>query len=276
MEVISQQLRYGLWAGPALKKRNMGAYQEGLVSIIIPTISRPKTASLKTLIKNRYLLRDCVRDIRKNVKIPHETIVICNSPGDKSLVNFVTSSNEIDKYCINSTNVGVPRGWNMGAEMAQGEYLCFTNDDVEIDEGAIEKMVEVLQQDEVGEVGPNGGKWFRQEPGKRKGLTQIEEADEVSGWLFMIKREVFDQVGGFDIAYTPALCEEIDISFAIRNAGYKCLIIPDLNAKHHHISGASSTKRPIKALDIQMGREELTARNRAYFEKKWSHFWETE
>lgn len=257
----------------ALKKRNMGTYRNGLVSIIIPTISRSKMSSLKTLIKTRYLLKDCVRDIRKNVKIPYETIVVCNSHEDKKLVNFVTSSTKIDKYCINSINVGVPRGWNIGAEMAQGEYLCFANDDVEIGERTIEKMIEVLQQEKIGEVGPKGGQWFRKEAGERVGLKNIEEADEISGWLFMIKRTVFDLVGGFDIAYTPALCEEIDISFAIRKAGYKCLVIPGLDAKHHHISGASSTNRSIKALDIEMGRKELTARNRAYFEQKWSNFW---
>jgi GT2 family glycosyltransferase len=253
---------------------SMGTFKKGLVSIIIPTITRSKFTSLKTLVKKLYLLEDGVRDIKKNVKVLSETIVICNSSQDRKLIDFVTKAPEIDKYCINSVNVGVPRGWNMGAEMAQGEYLCFTNDDVEIGEGALERMVEVLDQEEVGEVGPNGGKWFRQKSGKRVGTHEIEDAEEISGWLFMVKREVFDKVGGFDLAYTPALCEEIDLSFAIRDAGYRCIVIPGINAVHHHISGASSTKKPIRALDIEIKREELTTRNLDYFEKKWAHFWE--
>ena len=42
--------------------------------------------------------------------------------------------------------------------------------------------------------------------------------------------------------------EEIDFSFAIRNTGYKCIVDPSINAIHHHISGASSTNKPIEAL----------------------------
>lgn len=252
----------------------MNCYKNNMVSIIIPTMTRQKWINLKTALRRLYLLKDTIEDIKKRVFCCYEIIVVCNSFEDTKLVDYIVKNKAIDKFCLNNANVGVPRSWNMGAEMAQGEYLCFINDDVEIGEGDIEKMADILQQEEVGEVGPNGGLWFRQEPGVRKGLTKIEEADEISGWLFMVKRKVFDQVGGFDIAYTPALCEEIDISFAIRNAGYKCLVVPGLKAKHHHISGASSTNRPLKALDIEISRDELTARNKAYFEKKWSAFWE--
>lgn len=255
----------------------MGTYRKGLVSIIIPTLTRRKTESLSTLLRKRYLLEDCLKDVRRHVTIPYEVVVVCNSFQDQELVRLVTTSAEIDRFCLNSVNAGVPRSWNMGADLALGEYLCFVNDDVEIGPGAIEAMRAALEADEtVAEVGPAGGRWFRQQSGPRVGLEEPEEADEISGWLFMVKRRVFDLVGGVDLAYTPALCEEIDLSFAIRRAGYKCLVLPGLNAKHHHISGASSTRRPICALDMKWDREELTSRNRSYFEAKWSSFWQRE
>lgn len=253
---------------------DMNTYKKGMVSIIIPSMTRSKWSSFKTAIKRRYLLRDTINDIINNVKCPYEIIVICNSYEDKKLVDYIVTNKNINKFCLNSVNVGVPRAWNMGAELAQGEFLCFANDDVEIGENSLEELIKVLSAHGIGQVGPMGTKWHRTSPGEYVGSQKIEEADAISGWLFVIKRQVFDQVGGFDIAYTPALCEEIDISFAIRNAGYKCLVVPGLNAKHHHISGASSTNRPLKALDIEIGRDELTARNKAYFEKKWSVFWE--
>lgn len=252
----------------------MGTFTKGLVSIIIPTLTRRKTESLQTLLRRRFLLQDCLAELRKNVRAPHETVVVCNSFNDRDLVRFVTSSGDIDKFCLNSANVGVPRSWNIGADLAQGEFLCFVNDDVEIGPGAIETMRDLLISDDaVGEVGPAGGKWWRQISGRRVGIKEIEEADEISGWLFMVKRKVFDEVGGFDPAYTPALCEEIDLSFAIRAAGYKCMVIPGLRATHHHISGASSTTRPLCAFDMCCDREQLTGRNRRYFEAKWSSFW---
>jgi GT2 family glycosyltransferase len=244
-----------------------------LVSLIIPTLSRSKLTSLKTLVRNRFLLKDTIAAIKRNVHCRYEIIVVCNEVEHHGFIQSITGNRDIDKFCLNSVNIGVPRSWNMGAQLAEGEFLCYVNDDVEIGIGDIERMVDVISQPDVGEVGPRGTKWFRQEPGPYVGEREITEADAISGWLFMIKRSAFDAVGGFDIAYTPAFCEEIDISFAIRAAGYRCLVIPGLKAVHHHISGASSTNRPLKAFGMEIGREELTARNRAYFEKKWERFW---
>ena len=79
--------------------------------------------------------------------------------------------------------------------------------------------------------------------------------------------------GGIDNFYSPAFMEEIDLSFAIRNAGYKCMVDPSIEAEHHHISGASSTNQPINAMGNSISREELTSRNRAYFEIKWENYW---
>ena len=87
----------------------------------------------------------------------------------------------------------------------------------------------------------------------------------------MTKTSIFYEIGGIDNFYSPAFMEEIDFSFAIRN-GYKCIVDPSINAIHHHISGASSTNKPIEALGESIQREELTQRNRIYFEKNGINF----
>jgi GT2 family glycosyltransferase len=248
----------------------------GVVSIIIPTKKRNKLQSLKTITTKLYLLEDALRDIKKNVACPHEVIVVCNGEPDKNYQKFILNSELIDKNCITNVNIGVPRAWNVGAQMAQGEYLCFSSDDVEIGPETLPKLIEVLGHQGVGEVGPQGTKWYRQTPGKHVGQVAIEEADNISGWLFMVKRKVYDMVGGFDVAYSPALCEEIDFSFSIRNLGLKCMVVPGLDSKHHHVDGLSSTNQPIRSLNAEIFREELTSRNRSYFEKKWEKFWTSE
>ena len=58
-----------------------------LVSIIIPTISRKKFATLKTLLRRRQLLTDILGNIKKNTSLDYEIIVVCNSPDDKKLVD---------------------------------------------------------------------------------------------------------------------------------------------------------------------------------------------
>lgn len=260
---------------PINAENGMGNMVPGLVSFIIPTRYRKKTESLERLTTPLYTLREVLRDIHKNVTVPFEIIVICNETEKKSFINFIETSPHITRYCRNSENMGVPRSWNMGAQMALGEYLCFVNDDVEIGPGAVERILTVLKtHDTCGLAGPAGGKWYRQEPGVSVGTDAIEEADQICGWFFMTPRRVFSEVGGIDVAYTPALMEEIDYAFAVRDKGYRCLVVPHLPIRHHHVGGASSTHLPITALGFSLFRDILTARNRAYFEKKWKNFWE--
>ena len=248
-------------------------YIPGRVSIIIPSLSRNKFKSIKTLVKNRYLLRDALDDLARNVSGDIEVVIICNSAEDNKLLKLIHTHRIVSIWTVNSINIGVPRSWNQGAQLATGEFLCFMNDDVEINHGAVEKMVSWFSDSKVGQIGPKGARWWRQQPGEYVGLEEPSEADAISGWLFMMPAQVFREVGGVDNFYSPAFMEEIDLSFAIRNAGFKCMVDPSIDAEHHHISGASSTNRPINALGHAIGRKELTSRNRVYFEKKWDKFW---
>ena len=248
-------------------------FVSGRVSLIIPTVSRNKLVSIKSFLKKRYLLQDALNDISIFVRGDIEVIVLCNSSNDTKLLELIQTHSAVDKWAVNSINIGVPRSWNQGAQMATGEFLCFMNDDVEIRKGAIEKMVSWFIDKKIGQVGPKGTYWWRQTPGDYVGLEKPSEADAISGWLFMLPAKVFYEIGGIDNFYSPAFMEEIDLSFAIRNAGYMCMVDPSIEAEHHHISGASSTNRPIEALGSSISRDELTSRNRDYFEKKWEKFW---
>jgi GT2 family glycosyltransferase len=253
---------------------NMGVVK-GLLSFIVPTIYRKKSETPERLVTPVYSFSDLLRDIHQNVTTPFEVIVVCNENNNKELISFVNESPHITRYCQNSENVGVPRAWNQGVQLAKGEFLCFVNDDVEIGYEAVESIVRYLTNNrEVGLVSSSGAKWYRKDPGAKVGEKYIEDADVIGGWFFITTREVFEKVGGFDIAYTPALMEEIDYSFAVRAAGYACRVLPGLNIVHHHVSGASSTNKPITALGFSFKRDELTNRNRIYFENKWNQFWE--
>jgi len=243
-----------------------------LVSIIVPVLrlQRNLRDRARHLFRPARDLRDLVADLERNVTVPYELVVVCNNPHEPELVEFIRSSRGIHKYCVNSTNVGVPRAWNMGAMLAEGEYLCYSNDDVEVGPGAVETLVQVLKEnDDVGEVGPKGGRWEADGSGERLGLKKIEEVDEVSGFFFVLKRKVFDEVGGFDVAYTPALFEEIDMSFRVRSLGYRCFVVPHLNIRHHPRYGISDNDEPISFLNRTISKRELQERNKKIFAEKW-------
>ena len=239
------------------------------ISFIIPVLHLKRPLNKARFFMPRYTLPDVLRDLRENVSLPHEVIVVCNGQ-DQELVDFVSNHPRIDKYCLNSVNVGVARSWNMGAEMAEAQALCFVNDDVEIGIGSAESLLEkLMSSQEIAQVGPMGAKWQNGEHLQFVGETHVEEADAISGFLFMLREQAFRSVGGFDTAYSPAGFEEIDMSFALRNSGFKCLVVPGLDIKHHHYHGVSSYRSLISYLGKEIDTQELHERNKAYFFTKW-------
>lgn len=246
-------------------------WRKGLVSIVIPVLGLTRPRNWRRPLSKGRGLAELLDDIDTNVAIEHEVIIVCNSWDESPLVETITRDERVDKFCLNSVNVGVARAWNMGAMLAEGEFLCYSNDDVEIGPGSIEALVDVLADDRsVGQAGPRGAMWPDVSPGEYVGESEVEEADAISGFFFMTPRRVFDEVGGFDVAFTPVGCEEIDYSFAVRQSGYRCLVVPGLDIAHHGHAGVSSRKTDIPYLNDRIGTKELSERNLEILRNKWS------
>ncbi len=239
------------------------------VSFIIPVLHFKRPLNKARFFMPRYTLPDVLKDIAANVTVPYEVVVICNGQ-DRELVDFVRTNQTINKYCLNSVNVGVARSWNMGAEMAEGELLCYLNDDVAIGKDSIEQLCALFDDPEVGEVGPAGSYWENLQHHSYPEGGQVTETDCISGFCFLVRDETFRKVGGFDVGFTPAGYEEIDFSFRVRKAGMKCMILPTVDIKHYHHHGVSSQKVEIAYLNSKIDTEALHQKNRDYFFKKWS------
>jgi len=217
----------------------------------------------------KYTIHEVLRDLRQNVKLPFEVIVICNGD-DPELIEFVRAHDGIDKFCINSVNAGVARSWNMGAQMAEGAALCFLNDDVAVGAGAIEALYETLvSASDIGQVGPTGARWKGAEHDYFVGEEQMENADAIAGYCFMVRADLYRNLGGFDVTYSPAGFEEIDMSFAIRKAGFRCVVVPKLAFHHYHHHGVSAYRSEIRYLSNVIDTTTLHERNKAYFKAKW-------
>ena len=239
------------------------------ISFVIPVLFLQRPLNKKRFFMPRSTIVDVLSDIDENVECSYEIIVICNST-EETLVEFVRSNKLITKYVLNSTNPGDARSWNLGAEMSQGEYLCFVSDDVRIGKNSIEQMEQALDNNQdVYEVGPRGDLY---ENGKHKefvGIKKPEYADVISGFLFMVRSSAYWTVGGFDVFYTPAGCEEIDFSFSIRKYGGKCLVLPNLDITHNEYHGVSAHRTNIKFFNETVDTLDLHKKNTNYFRKKW-------
>jgi GT2 family glycosyltransferase len=240
-----------------------------VVSVIIPVLHLNRPVNAKRFFMPRYTIREVLQDLSENVKLPFEVIVICNG-NDPELIEFVRTHGDIGKYCINSVNAGVARSWNMGAQMAEGSALCFLNDDVSVGPGAVESLYEALFSSmDIGQVGPTGARWKGSEHDYFVGVEQMENADAIAGYCFMLRDDLYRKLGGFDVAYSPAGFEEIDMSFAIRKAGFRCVVMPKLAFHHYHHHGVSAYRSEIHYLSNVIDTATLHERNKAYFKTKW-------
>jgi GT2 family glycosyltransferase len=85
----------------------------------------------------------------------------------------------------------------------------------------------------------------------------------------MLPDSVYRKFGGFDVAYTPAGLEEIDMSFAIRQGGLRCVVMPHLDIHHYHHHGVSAYHADISYLSSAIDPVSLHERNMTYFKSKW-------
>jgi GT2 family glycosyltransferase/SAM-dependent methyltransferase len=169
-------------------------------------------------------------------------------------------------------NLGFLRSCNEAAKLAEGEYLFFLNNDTELQPDAIDALARLLDaRPEAGMVGskliyPNGrlqeaggivwndGSAWNYGNGddpRKPQYNYVREADYISGAAIMLPRARWQEMGGFDEAFLPAYCEDSDLAFRLRQAGWKVLYQPQSIVVHHEgASHGTDTGSGIKAYQV--------------------------
>jgi GT2 family glycosyltransferase len=189
-------------------------------------------------------------------------------------------------------NGGFSYGCNLGAAAGAAPYLLFLNPDATIDEPSLAALIAELEaHPEAGLVAPRviepGGVVAhsrRRFPRQRSTYAQAlflhriwpeaawtdelvrtpsayettGESDWVSGACMLVRRSVFEAIGGFDERFF-LYCEDIDICKRIWEAGSTVRFAADSTV--HHIGGASSETGETRA---------IAARSRVIYAQK--HF----
>jgi GT2 family glycosyltransferase len=175
-------------------------------------------------------------------------------------------------------NRGVSPGWNAAAAQARGAVLVFSNDDVLLGLRSLRLMHDaLLAHPEAGVVGPDGTRWDLGVPKHLEWLDltgrepgEVQTCDVVSGFLFAVRREVLEAVGGFDEAYAPCSMEEVDFCTDVRKRlGLECFAVAGVETEHEY---GISVSRPWTRVR-HSGRTEflrsIHVRNVRHFRSKW-------
>jgi GT2 family glycosyltransferase len=102
----------------------------------------------------RYFLEQCVASVQEALSnIDGEIIVVDNNSLDDSCEMMKTHFPNV-KLIENTTNLGFPKGNNIGVVHAKGDYICILNPDTVVAEDTFEKVLAFAEkQKNIGIVG---------------------------------------------------------------------------------------------------------------------------
>ena len=219
----------------------------------------------------RYFLEQCILSVQRSIKsIDAEIIVIDNNSTDGSCE--MVKKRFPNVFLIENTeNVGFSKANNQAVKVAIGEYVCILNPDTAVAEDTFVKSLAYAESIEnLGALGihlMDGTGSFLPEskrnlPTPRVSLLKLlgfgrsyyanhipekwkGEVDVLVGAFMLLKRSVFNEVGGFDEDYFM-FAEDIDLSYKITKAGYKNHYLGTTSILHYK---GESTKRDFEYLD---------------------------
>ncbi|MBM4177651.1 glycosyltransferase family 2 protein, partial [Candidatus Gribaldobacteria bacterium] len=209
-----------------------------------------------------------------NLKIKNyelKSIIIDNSSTGDSL--SLKNKFPRTEFIVNKKNLGFAQGNNIGISSAltrEADYVLLINNDALIAPGALNYLIARAQSEEaIGIVAPKiyfaagyeyhkeryrkedrgrviwyaGGKTDWQNIlGEHEGLDKVDngqfgqtkEVEFISGCCMLIKKEIFQKIGLFDVDYFLYL-EDMDFCVRAKKAGFKLLFAPKAIVWHKNL-----------------------------------------
>jgi GT2 family glycosyltransferase len=282
-KLFANQQNYQLWKALDLQPAGMrgmpvesavGAVQSptSAASDVLPPLSADALSRSVTIVIPAYgkpaMTRACIESVRRTSGAASWNFIVVDDASPEPLAPALAGMTGVT-VLRNESNLGFIGACNRGAREADGSLLLFLNNDTEVKAGAIAAMIETFVREvDVGLVGaklvfPDGrlqeagcaidrdgnavmiGLW--DDPARPR-YNFERDVPYCSGACFMIERETFDALGGFDPAFAPAYCEDSDLCFRVRAAGKRVVYQP--RAEVVHALSASMQDSPIDKMAV--------------------------
>ncbi len=246
------------------------------------------------------LLRECLASIR-NAVVPYgwklaSIVVVDNASADGSQLNL--TDNGLPLVVIqNRVNRGFAAACNQGAAGLRGDYLLLLNPDtrlfgnslsvpllwMDMAENARTGIVSIPLEDESGRVGCTCARFprFRHFLAQALGVDRVWPAtghlmrewshgdtrnvDQVIGAYFLVRRALWDALGGLDERFFVYF-EEVDFSLRASKAGYASTFLADARAFHLG-GGASSRVKAMRLFYMLRSRLQYASKNYSFAER---------
>ena len=224
--------------------------------LTVGNLPEPDIVNTSIIIVNyngRFHLPACLDSLLQQEGEGTEIILVDNASSDGSA--DLIENNYPQAHLIRSRkNLGFSGANNLAAKQAQGKYLIFLNQDTIVASGCLTALVDALENNEY--VGLATAKILLLDhpeqvnaAGNQIHLTGLtlcrglgDNTDKwntpdiitaISGAAFIIRSDLFTELGGFDIDYFMYF-EDTDISLRARLLGYDCLFVPQAVVYHDY------------------------------------------
>ncbi len=219
-------------------------------------------------------LRECIASIYEHSpSTSFEIIVVDNASPEGGIETLAKEFPEI-KIVESKDNLGFARANNLGFRNSTGELLLLLNPDTKVLGRALDEMCRALRS--LPDAGIVGGKLLNTDlsvsttsiqkfPTIVNQLLNVEslrlrfpacplwdiaplfqdrttplKVDVIPGACLMVRREIFQQVGGFTEDYF-IYAEDIDLNFKVNELGYSSYYVAQAQVIHH--GGKSSSRQ---------------------------------
>jgi GT2 family glycosyltransferase len=233
----------------------------------------------------KYFLEQCLHSVMKAAAgISHEILVVDNASTDGSR-EYLEKKFPHVSFTWNKENRGFAKANNQALTMASGDNILFLNPDTIIPEDCFQKCIDYLSKHrDTGALGvcmlDGSGRFLKESKRgfptplaafcKLTGLStlfpssrifsryhmghldpmQNHETDVLAGAFMLVRHSVLKRTGGFDEAFFM-YGEDIDLSYRIRQAGYKNIYFSECPILH--FKGESTRKGSLNYVRLFYG-----------------------
>lgn len=230
-------------------------------------MKKPVVSIIIVHYKVKKELFNCLASIYASKTKCSVEIIVVDNDEKKSIKKELLHTFSQVRYIAALKNKGFGAGNNLGSRSARGKYLFFLNPDTVILKCTIDNLAQFLDRHrESGIVAPllvteqnklfkrQGSdvltpiaaifslsflhKFFPKNPIARKYFLSswdkktIKKVAVVAGSAFMMRHDIFEDIGGFDECFFLYF-EEDDLCFRVRKLGYTIVILPKTHVIHY-------------------------------------------
>jgi len=232
--------------------------------------TRSSFVSIIILTRNKLELTSaCIDSVLKRTHAPFELIIVDSGSSDGTqeyVQNLRTRCEEPVRFVRGPDPFIFGRNCNIGAELAAASHLLFLNNDtvVATDNWTGRMLAALNSSPRVGSVGPMTRR--NRNPLQVTSAPDVGEAPRctstvfpLTGFCLLMRKDVFNEIGGFDIRYDGYGCDEIDLGCQLLRRRYLQLVARNVLVLHHH----RGTFRDCRQFP------QLFQRNLRLFREKW-------